>query len=106
MDCSTSENESLSEVETLKQQLATYKLINIHLSKRIQELKVELNNFKQENAKIKTELFEESAKRVQYRNYFIRISRQCMDFVNASDMQQINENDSTLVEEVQVSNNG
>ena len=101
MDSSTftSENESLSEVETLKQQLNTYKMINADLSKKIQQLKVELNAFKQENSAIKREVLEERAKAVEYRQLFTTMNAHCVHFINTyvNSMQQINEQDASLL---------
>ncbi|XP_070494694.1 uncharacterized protein [Chironomus tepperi] len=101
MDSSTftSENESLSQVETLKQQLNTYKMINADLSKKIQELKVELNAFKHENSVIKREVLEERAKAVEYRQSFTIMNTHCINFINTyvNSMQQINDNDDSLI---------
>lgn len=105
MDSSTfiSENESLSEVETLKQQLNTYKMINADLSKKIQELKVELNVFKQENSQIKREILEERAQTIEIRNHFQVVNRHCISFINTyvNTMQAINENDESLIAGIQ-----
>ncbi|KAL7030486.1 hypothetical protein ACKWTF_006680 [Chironomus riparius] len=98
----TSENESLSEVETLKQQLNTYKMINADLSKKIQQLKVELNAFKQENSVIKRQVLEERAKSVEYRQLFTTMNTHCINFINTyvNSMQQINENDASLIDAI------
>jgi uncharacterized coiled-coil DUF342 family protein len=94
-----SENESLSEVQTLKQQLNTYKLINADLSKKIQELKVELNLFRQENSEIKRQVIEERGKAVKYRQCFTTMNTQCIQFINTyvNSMQEINENNESLI---------
>jgi hypothetical protein len=96
----TSENESLSEVETLKQQLNTYKMINADLSKKIQQLKVELNGFKQENSVIRREVLDERAKAVEYRQLFTTMNSHCIHFINnyVNSMQQINENNASLID--------
>lgn len=94
-----SENESLSEVEILKQQLNTYKMINADLSKKIQDLKVELNVYKHENAKISREVLEERAKAAECRQHFQTMNRHCINFINTyvNTIQTISENDESLI---------
>lgn len=103
MDNSTSENESLSEVEILRQQLTTYKSINADLSKKVQELKVEINLYKLENAQIKKDIIEERTKSAEYQRYFHIINRRCADFVNSyvSSIEEIGKDNLTLVEGIE-----
>jgi len=98
----TSENESISEVETLRQQLNTYKMINADLSKKIQQLKVELSAIMHENSEVKRQMLEERAKAAEYRQFFTTMNNHCITFINTyvNSMQQINEKDDSLINNI------
>lgn len=98
----TSENESISEVETLRQQLNTYKMINADLSKKIQQLKIELSAIMHENSEVKRQMLEERAKAAEYRQFFTIMNNHCLTFINTyvNSMQQINEKDDSLINNI------
>lgn len=79
--------------ETLRNQLVIYKALNNDLSKKIQQLKIEVNYHVKELNKVQLELIEEKKKSSELRRLFYIANNRCLTFFNDyfDSIQQINE---------------
>lgn len=101
MSLSVTHEETLNELETVKQQMAMYKEINAGLSQKIQELKLECSLHRQENAQLRRELLEERTEKVKHKSNFKTIHDHFNLFFKTyvEKIQEICENDSTLIDQ-------
>jgi regulator of replication initiation timing len=67
-------------IEKLKEQLKMYKSLNRDLSKKVQELKVELNETKSAFAISQNQLLEKGRLVKEYKNHLKKINSQCFQF--------------------------
>ena len=74
---------TLNDMEVLKQQLTTYKAINVDLSKKVNDLKTQVNVAEKEIVYLKKELFEEKEKSSGIRRLLSSINSNCVQFMNS-----------------------
>lgn len=86
-------NENVDTVECLKKRLDAYKSLNSDLTKKCQDLKLELTATRTELQNAKKQLLEEQRKSTEYKNSLNIINSQCFQFCNSyfTLVNQINE---------------
>lgn len=93
MDTPTAMESFTNGEEALRSQLSIYKSLNNDLSKKIQKLKIEVNNHAKEINKVQEELIEERNKSAELRRLFMSANSHCISFYKSyfDIIQQVNE---------------
>lgn len=79
---STMEESSMSELDVLRDQLATYQILNGDLSKKVQEFKIAINATNKELIVTRNELMNEKLKSSELRRALLVMNGQYMNFFN------------------------
>lgn len=87
------EDSTVNNEASLRKQLSIYQSINSDLSKKIQQLKIELNSSVKELNNTRNELIEEKRKFSELRRLFFTANSHCVSYFNSyfSTIQLVNE---------------
>lgn len=79
---STMDESNMNELDVVKDQLATYQILNGDLSKKVQEFKIALNATNKELVATRNELMSEKLKSSELRRAIMVMNGQCINFFN------------------------